>query len=157
VDIVISANTEGMWQGMCRALGLTALCDDARFRTNKDRHRNREALAPLLEEAFTTRPALEWVALLEREEVPVGVVNTLDRVADDAQLRHRDMVLELSAPDGRHARVMGNPIKFAASPDEPRRFPPALGEDTKTVLRDVLGLDDGAVETLVASGAVVAR
>ena len=154
VDIVTTANTERMWQGLCRALGLAALSEDARFRTNRDRHANRAALAPLLEEAFLAHPAAHWVRALEAEEVPVGVVNTLDRVTEDAQIRHRDMVLDLRAEDGRAARVMGNPMKFADSPAEARLYPPALGADTRAVLRDMLGLGEDDIDALVSAGAV---
>jgi CoA:oxalate CoA-transferase len=154
MDVVITANTERMWQGLCRALGTGALCDDPRFRTNRDRHQNRAALAPLLEQAFLARPAQDWVPLLEQQEVPVGVVNTLDRVVEDKQIRHRQMVLDLAAEDGRRARVMGNPMKFAGADEEDHRYPPALGENTIEVLCDLLSLDAAGIETLLACGAI---
>src|SRR5919199_5982139 len=111
-EVVVSALSERMWQGLARALGRDDLVEDPRFRTNRERYRNRHELWPILEAAFRTRPADEWVAALEREEVPVAVVNTLDRVVEDPQIRHRGMVVELEAADGRRARVMGDPMVF---------------------------------------------
>ena len=64
------------------------------------------------------------------------------------------MVTELHAPDGRHARVMGNPITMADAPVVAHRFPPRLGEDSEKILRDVLGLAAGEVEKLMRSGVV---
>jgi crotonobetainyl-CoA:carnitine CoA-transferase CaiB-like acyl-CoA transferase len=154
VEVVITANTEKMWQGLCRALGLEQLTDDPRFRANRDRFKHRHELWPLLEEAFRRRPADEWVALLEREEVPVGVVNTLDRVMGDPQIQHRGLVLELNG-EGKSARVMGDPIVFAEAGRPVPRYPPALGEDTEAVLRDVLGLDRDEVARLRAAGVLV--
>jgi len=78
--------------------------------------------------------------LLEREEIPVGVVNTLDRAMNDVQLRHRDMIIDLSDGGDRGVRVTGNPIKLAETPAEPRHYPPALGADTASVLRELLDL-----------------
>lgn len=156
-ELVVTANTERMWQGLCRVLGLAGLAEDPRFLTNRERHANCEALWAVLEPAFRRRPAAEWVVLLEAESIPVAVVNTLDRVMEDPQIRHRGMVTALSAPDGRAVRVMGNPLVFdeAARPDG--QFPPALGEHTAEVLATVLGLSPQEIADLARSGAVRTR
>src|SRR6185437_10620995 len=109
IHIVITANTERMWQGLARALGHEEWLADARFATNSDRLNNKYALWPLLETEFRTRNAEEWLPLLEREEIPVGVVNTLDRAMNDPQLHDREMIVDLSDGDGRNVRVTGNP------------------------------------------------
>ena len=157
LDLVTTANTERMWQGLCRAVECTELLEDARFRSNADRHRNRSELAPLLEAAFLRWPAAACVARLEAEAVPVGVVNTLDRVMEDPQIRHRDMVVGLAHEDGRQSRVMGNPMKFADAACEEMRFPPALGADTAAVLREVLEIGDAELAELAARKIIVAR
>ena len=154
--IVITANTERMWQGLARALGHGELLSDPRFTTNIERLQNKLALWPILEDAFRTRTADEWVGILEREEIPVGVVNTLDRVMKDPQILHRNMVLDLEGDDGTRARVPGNPIKFSDAPAEGHAFPRTLGADTAAVLHEVLRLSDGQIAELVASKAIIA-
>lgn len=133
-ELVICANTERNWQGLCKVLSLENLIDDDRYRTNKDRYENRIQLWEALEKAFKARPAAEWVGLLEAQSVPVATVNGLDLVAADPQVSHRGMIVELRTADGRAVRVTGNPIKFSDAPDVPPRFPPKLGEDTEYVL-----------------------
>jgi crotonobetainyl-CoA:carnitine CoA-transferase CaiB-like acyl-CoA transferase len=147
-DFVICAITEANWQALCRVLEEPALATDPRFATPRDRYHNRLPLWAHLEEAFKARPAAEWVVRLEAQSVPVAVVNTLDQVVADPQIRHRGMVMELVAPDGRHARVMGNPMKFADAPAGATRFAPRLGEDTAAVLGEVLGLSADEVAEL---------
>lgn len=149
-EVVITANTERMWQGLCRALGLPELPDDPRFKTNIERYENRAVLWPLLEAAFRKRNSVDWVPLLEAESIPVGVVNTLDQVMDDPQIRHRGMVMEVGADDGRKTRVMGNPMVFKEAKLPAPSFPPALGEDTASILHDVLGLADDEVASLMS-------
>jgi crotonobetainyl-CoA:carnitine CoA-transferase CaiB-like acyl-CoA transferase len=156
-EVVITANTERMWQGLCRALDLPELADDPKFKTNLERYQNRVELWPILEAAFLRRDAGEWVPLLEKESVPVGVVNTLDRVMTDPQIRYRGMVMDVSAPDGRQAQVMGNPMVFAEARVGGKSFPPALGEDTINVLRTVLDITETEIADLLKSGAVIAR
>ena len=155
-ELVITANTERMWEGLCRALSLDPLRDDPRFRTNRDRYDNREILWTLLEEAFGRRTATEWVPLLEAQGVPVGVVNTLDRVVADPQIVHRNMVIELSDADGRRARVMGSPFHFEEAAAAVTTYPPKLGEHTARVLGDVLGLPPDELARLAANGTIVA-
>jgi crotonobetainyl-CoA:carnitine CoA-transferase CaiB-like acyl-CoA transferase len=157
IHIVITANTERMWQGLARALGHQEWLADPRFITNKERLANKQALWPMLEAAFRARNADEWLPILEAEEIPVGVVNTLDRVMRDPQIRHRNMVLELESEDGRKARVTGNPMKFRDTAPEATIYPHALGADTAAVLKDVLELTQEEIAELVRAKAVIAR
>ncbi len=157
LHVVMTANTERMWAGVARVLGHEEWLTDPRFLTNKERLENRHALWPLMEAAFRTRNADEWIPLLEKEEIPVGVVNTLDRVMKDPQVLHRQMVLDLDSGDGRAARVVGNPMKFKETPPEETNYPPALGEDTAAVLKDVLDLSTDEIAELVRAKAVIAR
>ncbi|MFC3726626.1 CaiB/BaiF CoA transferase family protein [Neoaquamicrobium sediminum] len=151
IEVVITANTERMWQGLCRALGVTHLIEDPRFLTNRERYKNRLELWPLLEAAFLAAPADDWVAKLEREEVPVGVVNTLDRVVNDPQILHREMVLALER-DGVGAKVMGNPVKLAEAMRAEHHYPPALGADGDNILRDILNLGEDELADLRSKG-----
>jgi len=157
VAVVITANTERMWQGLARALEREDLLVDPRFATNKDRLAHREVLWPILDEAFRARPADEWLPRLESEEIPVGVVNTLDRVVSDPQILHRDMVLNLESADGRRSGVMGNPIKFKDAEAEARIYPPDLGADTASVLREVLDMSRDDIDELIRLKAIVAK
>jgi crotonobetainyl-CoA:carnitine CoA-transferase CaiB-like acyl-CoA transferase len=150
-EVVVTANTERMWQGLCRVLELDHLPEDPRFKTNIERYENHAVLWPLLEAAFLKRNSIDWVPLLEAEGIPVGIVNTLDHVMDDPQIRHRGMVMEVKASDGRKARVMGNPMIFSEAKLLTPTYPPALGEDTASILYDVLGLTDEEISGLMAS------
>ena len=154
--IVMTANTERMWQGLTRAFGREDLLADPRFTTNKERLANKPALWTILEAEFLKKNADEWIPLLEAEEIPVGVVNTLDRVMKDPQVLHRDMVLELESENGMRASVAGNPMKFKDTDAEAREYPHALGADTAAVLNEALNLSDAEIAALVNAKAVIA-
>ena len=152
--LVITANTEKMWQGLCGVLGLDALTEDPRFLTNEERFANREALWPLLEQAFAAREAKEWVSLLLDAGIPVGEVNSLADSLADPQVLHRGMVLDLENQQGEHARVAGNPLKYSAAEAEQHSYPPALGEHTRSVLGAVLGLSDEEIAGHLEDGVI---
>jgi CoA:oxalate CoA-transferase len=152
--ISVTANTEKMWQQMARLLGLPELIDDPRFLANRDRLANSAALLPLLDQAFLAKPAQAWMDLFLDNGIPAGVVNTLDLALANPQVQHRNMVLKLEDDAGHQIRVVGNPIKFDSKDATPRHYPPRLGQDTASVLKDVLGLSPAEIETLVSTGAV---
>jgi len=155
-DFVICAMTEANWLALCQVLG-KPLDLDPRFATSRNRYDNRLALWAVLEEAFAARPAADWVARLGAKSIPVAVVNSLAQVVADPQIAHRGMVTELAAPDGRHARVMGNPIAMAGAPATEHRFPPRLGEDSAEILREVLGFSADELNALMCAGVLSSR
>ena len=153
-ELVITANTERMWRGLCGVLGLEELASDPRFATNDGRYANRFELWPLLEAAFREKDADAWVPLLQEAGIPVARVNTLGAALGNPQIAHRDMVIELAARDGRRVRVAGNPIKFADDAPPQPAYPPLLGEDTREVLAGVLGLSGAEIDAALAAGIV---
>jgi crotonobetainyl-CoA:carnitine CoA-transferase CaiB-like acyl-CoA transferase len=150
--LVITANTERMWQGLCDVLGLPELKSDPRFLTNDERYVNREALWPLLEAAFRTREAKEWAPLLLGAGVPVGEVNDLAAALSDEQVLHRNMVLEMGSAAGETIRVVGNPIKFAGAAEPTPHYPPPLGAHGREILAEVLGMEAEEIADYVNRG-----
>jgi crotonobetainyl-CoA:carnitine CoA-transferase CaiB-like acyl-CoA transferase len=157
VEIVIAALTERMWKSLCRVLGCEELTFDARFSSADIRTKSRAELLPILQQRFSSRGADEWIAELDRQGIPAGVVNTIDRVVTDPQILHRKMVVELASVDGRRIRTIDSPMLFEEVPRQSGSYPPAAGEHTKGILKEVLGLPEGEIDRLVASGAIALR
>lgn len=127
VDVVVAASTERMWRDLARVLDRSSLVNDPRFADMGARNKHREELTPLLREAFTQRPAREWVAALKEVSVPVSAVLPVDEVVLDAHVRKRGMIVEMVGATG-SAAVTGSPLKFAETAFETPRFPPRLNE-----------------------------
>jgi CoA:oxalate CoA-transferase len=155
IELVIAALTERMWASLCRVLGCEELVRDPRFAKAGDRSDNRAVLWPMLEERFLARTADEWTVDLDAAGVPVGVVNTVDRVAADPQIAHRGMVVELRAEDGRRIEVMGDPFFMQETRRRSHSFPPIAGENTAAILGELLGLGGKEIANLIDSGAVL--
>lgn len=123
--LVTGLLAERFWPRFCQALELEELID--RYPSNLERVAAREALVPILEARFRARGTGEWIDRLVAAQVPVGPLNTVDRVLEDPQVRHRGMV----ASDGERT-IVGNPIK-TGSPDGYRPAP-ALGQHNQELL-----------------------
>jgi CoA:oxalate CoA-transferase len=155
-EIVVTANTERMWTELCSVLGLPELPRDARFTDSGLRLKNRELLWPLLEVAFLSAPAADWVARLSARGVPAALIKTVPEALQDARAAGREMVMEVEHEDGRHAALLGNPIKFDGAVT-PTGFPPLLAQDTDACLQSILGLTLDQIHALERSGALRRR
>lgn len=153
-SLVITANTERMWQGLCDVLGIADMKEDPRFTLNEDRYANRGELWPILEGAFMKHTADHWVPKLLEAGIPVGEINNLEKALSNPQILGRDMVLDLENEDGTKIRVAGNPVKMSRTPMDAHSYPPRLGGETAEILADVLGADGDEIERLIESGAV---
>ena len=145
--LVVAAFTEKFWQSLCRALDLTRLMDDPRFAENDARRLNRTELNPILAAVFLTRTTDEWMARLEREGVPAGPINGLDRVFADPQIAAREMRVEIDHPTIGKLPMAGAPVKVEGVTQR-LGPPPLLGEQTDSVLKELLGLSRGDIARL---------
>ena len=135
--LVVACPTEKFWQSLCRALGREDLAGHPNFKDAFQRIVHRQELYQILQEVFSTKTVDEWMEALRREDVPSSPVNTLDRVMKDPQLRHRNMVVEVGHPVEGSFKAMGNPVK-AEGAEDVFHHPPALGEHTEEILRELL-------------------
>ena len=144
--IVIAVFTERFWAGLCEVLGRREWIDDPKFCHHAERRKHREELVPMIQELFLSRPGDEWLVELEAAGVPCAPVNTVDRVFKDRQVQARDMVITWEHPVLGTQQAIGDPIKT----HDPEHFePPALlGEHTREVLSDVIGIDEAQLAEL---------
>lgn len=152
---IIAVGNDAQFARLCTVLGQTDWPRDPRFATNAARVKHRATLVPLVAQITITRPAQSWIAALEEASVPCGPVNTLAQAFSDPQARHRSMRITMdhpAAPDGQ-VDLIGNPVKMSETPISYRRAPPMLGAHTDEVLRDLLELEDAAIEALRDHGA----
>ncbi|ARP76580.1 CaiB/BaiF CoA transferase family protein [Bordetella genomosp. 6] len=154
-ELVVTANTERMWKGLCEALGLPDLVQDARFSDGEKRLQNREPLWDLLEAAFLARPAAEWIEPLAANGVPVALIKTVPEALSEARTSGRGMVMPLRRPGGPQIEVVGNPIKFMGEAEPPARYPPRLGEDAPAILARWLGWSEQEILAMQARKVVM--
>ena len=121
---------------------------DPKYKTQPARLADKVLIDGVLNEIFATRSTAHWVEKLSSVRVPCAPVNRFSEALSDPQVRHRQMVVEISHPEGGTVEVPGNPIKLSADSDETYSPPPLLGEHTDAVLKRVLGYDSARVAEL---------
>lgn len=144
--IIVAAGNDGQFKKLCAAGGRPEIGDDLRFASNALRIRNRAALIPLLADMIGLRSQADWISTLERVGVPCGPINDLHQVFESPQVQARGLRIDLERSDAGKVPLVGNPIRFSATPVRYELPPPRLGEHTEQVLREVLGYDDAQMQ-----------
>jgi CoA:oxalate CoA-transferase len=147
--IAVGAGHDKMWATLCSAIGLEHLVDDPELASSKLRWENREKVDSYLKPLFFTKTSEEWVDLLEKHDIACAPVNTLDKVVDHPQTEALDMVIDVNHTLGGTIQVVGNPIKFQATPVDTFTSPPLLGEHTEELLGELLGYSTKEIEELI--------
>jgi crotonobetainyl-CoA:carnitine CoA-transferase CaiB-like acyl-CoA transferase len=146
--VVVAVFAEKFWVGFCRAIDRPDLAADPGFDSNPKRVERRGELIPALEAVLTGRTTAEWLARLQDEGVPAAPIQTVDQVVSNPQVLLREMVVDLEHPKLGPLRTLGTPIKATGAPPFQPLAPPALGEHTDAVLRDLLGFSIERIEGL---------
>lgn len=153
-SITLASGNEGMWRKLCVALGLGDLAEDPRYVTNADRMQNRRELRAALEEVLRTRPATEWIPLINEAGVPCGPVLDLGEALTTPITDALRMVETVEHSTLGDLQVLGQSVTLEGSVEGwLRRPPPLFGEHTAEILAE-LGIDERRVAELSANGVV---
>jgi crotonobetainyl-CoA:carnitine CoA-transferase CaiB-like acyl-CoA transferase len=153
-SLMVAVGNDGQFSRLCAVLGRPEWAADLRFATNPARVANREAIVGLVGAAIATRPVSEWVELLLAAGVPCGPVNDIPAALADPQAAARSMVQTVTDSAGDMLRLVGPAPKLSATPAQIRSAPPALGEHSEALLRDLLGYDEARLAALRAGGVI---
>jgi crotonobetainyl-CoA:carnitine CoA-transferase CaiB-like acyl-CoA transferase len=137
--VIVAVGNDRQFAKFCAVLGEPGIAEDAKFKSNSDRLRNRAELVERLA-ALTARFSRDdLLAKLEAVQVPCGPINMLDQVFANPQVVHRGMQLSLpsEAAKGGHIPGVRTPIVIDRAPMASPRPSPRLGEHTAEILREI--------------------
>ena len=149
--ITIGANTDAEWARLCEALEHPEWIEDERFATGRARATNKVLRLNTVESVVCTLTVEEVMRRLEAHDVPSAQINhPRHRVLADPQVRHNQTVVEYDHPYTPTGRVrQARPAaQFSDQPFQVRRVSPLLGQDTKEVLAEELGMSEAEIAAL---------
>ena len=153
-DLALAVGSEKLWKIFCPLIGCPELATDARYRSNRERNANRASLVAKLQAVFLTRSYEAWEALLVKNGIPVGTVNTLAEVVRHPQVKARNALVEIDHPKVGKVPVVGVPARLSMTPGSVRTPSPTLGQHTDEVLRNLLGLGQDEINALRAAAVI---
>ena len=132
-SFIIASGNDRLFRRLCEVVGHAEWADDERFATNQARVANRDTLIPLLSAQLSTRPAAEWLEVLEAASVPCSPIRSMPEVF--ASPEGAALVEEIADPDrGGTLRLVANPLRFDGERLPIRLAPPTLGADNEAVM-----------------------
>ena len=140
------------WKAFFEMIGRQDMLADPRFAAAEGRSQNFDAVYGFVADEMTQRTTGEWLAALERADIPVQRMNSLEDIMHDRHLNAIGYFTPVEHPTEGKLLSMKVPSEWSGTQPEYRRHAPRLGEHTREVLREA-GLADAAIEDLVASGA----
>jgi len=155
--IAIAVVTDAQWAGLGRAFGSPAWAADPRFAGGRGRRAAHDEIDAALAAACATAERDALVERLLAAGVPAAPVVHPRELAGNPQVRARGFLDPVDHPVAGSHEVPGLPMRFSDVPRWHRSSAPTLGQHTAEVLRELLGLDDAAVETLRADRIVGER
>jgi crotonobetainyl-CoA:carnitine CoA-transferase CaiB-like acyl-CoA transferase len=123
------------WVPLCKALGIDAWA--AAFPDNATRVDKREEVMRVLTEAVAELDRAELIARLDEAEVPVGPVNDVAEILNDAHARARRLVGSFDYPGVGEFKALALPYKFLGWDNPEIGRPPILGEHTERILEEL--------------------
>jgi CoA:oxalate CoA-transferase len=159
--VVVSGHPaeRGTFELFANALDRTDLIDDSRFVDSRSRMAHFDELRDeILATAATFSDAAEFERRFAEHRLAVGVLRSVRDLCDTEWARERGAVVEVSDRGGGTIRVPNAPWWFSDAPDVALRGEPRYrGEDNRSVLAELLGLDDAELDRLESAGILSSR
>lgn len=150
--IAIAARTDKEWTALAAELDIPLKPEWA---TTQARCTAAVEIEAVVASATATHDAVKLMTRLQAVGVAAGLVATArDLVIDDPQLRHRGHWQSLDHAEMGVSVYGRAPFRLSETPGGLDRPAPLLGEHTRSVLAELLGLDGAELDRLEACGAL---
>ena len=133
---------------------LGAYARDPLFATAHQRALQRDRLIPILVDILHGRTCQDWLDACQKANVPAGRVKSVSEALQSPSVTERGVIQELEHPELGSIKLIRPAHGLACQEQRTVKPPPMLGEDTRAVLGDILGLSGDAIDSLQANGSI---
>jgi crotonobetainyl-CoA:carnitine CoA-transferase CaiB-like acyl-CoA transferase len=146
---VINVRSDDEWRGLRTTLGDPEWARASAYDSAAGRMQQRKAIDVALEEWTTGRSPRDVMEALQAAGVPAGIVAHPGHHLGDPQLAHRNYP-KLVDQQGLGSMLMeGPPFLGSDMPEVIVHQAPWLGEHTREIAADLLGLSDREIQSLI--------
>jgi len=151
---VVNVRSDAEWGRLRQAIGAPEWAADPALDTAEGRMSRREAIDEALTVWTSTREPREVMETLQAAGVPAGIVAHPAHHLSDPQLWHRGYPKLVVQPEYESIVVEGPPFLGSDLPQPMVGPAPLLGEHTRQVAREILGLSDDEIQALIDGGVI---
>ena len=153
--VALLVYTDGQWRRFFEAIGQPEVFTrDERLTTAAKRAQNYDFSYSLLTGILKERTSADWVALLQRFDIPCMPLNDVEGLLRDPQLAATKFLETVAHPSEGPIRQMRVAARWSDADLSVRRHAPRVGEHSVEVLREHR-LPEERISELLASGTVI--
>jgi CoA:oxalate CoA-transferase len=149
--LAIVCATDDHWLRLCEAMDRPDLAADAGLRTLQGRIQRIDDVTEIIAQWVCSRTREEASAACEKLRVPAAPLRDVSEVLRDPHLHARGFLTDVETEAGKVA-LPNSPMRYGGSALRALSPPPALGQHTCEVLRDLVGLADPGLAELQRIG-----
>jgi len=153
--IAIAVFSDEEWRALCDEMEDPEMAVDARFSTNAGRLANRGELDERIARWTRRFEAHDLMRSLQEAGVEAGVVQDFDDLLADPQLAARGHFEGVEHVHLGEMTFEHNAVRCSENPQRLHSPGPNLGEHTRSILRDELGMDPDEIDGLAERGVLV--
>ena len=152
--IHITAMADNLFRRLVVAMGQPGLADDPRFAEPIERNDQHEALDAIIGDWTAKLPLAEIEAILHKADVPATRIFTIEDIFNDPHYRARQSIVNVPDPHMGSVAMAGVVPRLSETPGAVRHAGRDIGQDSREVLRDVLGLAEATIDELARNGVI---
>ncbi|MBP6766854.1 MAG: CoA transferase [Reyranella sp.] len=152
--IHITAMADNLFRRLVEAMGRPELAQDPRFADAIERNEQHEALDAIVSEWTSKLPLEQIEAILHQAQVPATRIFTVADIFNDPHYRARNAIVRAPDPHMGDVAMAGVVPRLSDTPGGVRHPGRDVGQDSREVLRNLLGLDAARIEALAKSGVI---
>jgi crotonobetainyl-CoA:carnitine CoA-transferase CaiB-like acyl-CoA transferase len=152
--IHITAMASSLFRRLTAAMEQPELATDERFADPANRNDNHAELDEIIGRWTSRHSLAELEAILHKASVPATRIFTIEDIFRDPHYRARQAIIE--APDQHLGSIAmaGVVPRLSETPGAVRHTGRDVGQDSRSVLRELLDLSDGRIDELAQAGVV---
>jgi crotonobetainyl-CoA:carnitine CoA-transferase CaiB-like acyl-CoA transferase len=147
---VVSIHGDAEWRALCSAIERPDLAADQTLATSAGRDAQRDTIDAAVAAWTARRTPDETMRRLQSAGVPAGAMLRVSELPQFGFFHEREFFQLLAQPQHAAPVVVDNaPLRSEGIARPPLRPAPLLGEQTRPVIREVLGLSDEEIDALL--------
>jgi len=150
--IAIAIMSDDEWSTFRKIIGEPDWAENKEFNTVQGRLANKEYIDQEIEKYTIKQDREVLFQKLRRGGVRVGIVYNNHEAIIDPQLNTRNQWAYIDHPETGYSLYDAMPIKMSKTPPRLEKPAPLLGEHTKEVMKNIVGMSDDAYSEYASSG-----
>jgi len=146
--VSVAVATDEEWSAFCGTIGSPPWTQEERFSDQMSRWHNQDEMDRLISEWTTQQDHYQAMHILQKAGVTAGAVLNVKEVMEDPHLRERGYFTNVTHPQAGTHDYPGLALKLSRTPTGVNRPAPCIGEHSRYVLAELLGLSDREIDQL---------